>query len=31
MVCGDGELGHREHAPFERVIATAAVGRVPHA
>ncbi|MFI1584653.1 methyltransferase domain-containing protein [Embleya sp. NPDC020630] len=31
VVCGDGELGHREHAPFERVIATVAVGRVPHA
>lgn len=31
VVCGDGELGHRDHAPFERVIATAAVGRVPHA
>ncbi|WP_331765969.1 methyltransferase domain-containing protein [Embleya sp. NBC_00896] len=31
VVCADGELGHREHAPFDRVIATAAVGRVPYA
>jgi protein-L-isoaspartate(D-aspartate) O-methyltransferase len=31
VVTGDGALGHPEHAPYDRVMATAAVRRVPYA
>lgn len=31
VICGDGELGEPEHAPYDRVIATASVQTVPYA
>ncbi|GAA0324371.1 methyltransferase domain-containing protein [Streptomyces polychromogenes] len=31
MITGDGLFGAPEHAPFDRVISTAAVRRIPHA
>ncbi|CAL9450504.1 Protein-L-isoaspartate O-methyltransferase [Streptomyces sp. enrichment culture] len=31
VVCGDGEMGHPERAPYDRLIATASVRRVPPA
>ncbi|MCP2338624.1 methyltransferase domain-containing protein [Actinomadura rupiterrae] len=31
VVVGDGALGHRASAPFDRVIATVAADRIPHA
>lgn len=31
VITGDGTLGHRPHAPYDRVIATAAVHEVPYA
>ncbi|WP_308013983.1 methyltransferase domain-containing protein [Streptantibioticus parmotrematis] len=31
VICGDGAAGHRDRAPFDRVIATAGVRRVPYA
>ncbi|WP_432745001.1 methyltransferase domain-containing protein [Streptomyces sp. JH002] len=31
VVCGDGEVGHQDRAPYDRLIATASVRRVPPA
>lgn len=31
VVCGDGELGVPEHAPYDRLIATASVHTIPYA